>query len=67
MLSHYPRYANVAANFQPAMSEKDLVGALTSYYQIALQRSLISGNIKTTQDAINLLGKLEGLETQAER
>ena len=29
-----------------------------------VQRSLISGNIKTNQDAINLLGKLDALETR---
>jgi len=38
------------------MSEEDLVGALTSHYPIVVQRSLISGNIKTTQDAINYWG-----------
>jgi len=46
------------------MSEEDLVGALTSRYPIVVQRSLISGNIKTTQDAINLLGKLDALEAR---
>ena len=64
MTSHYPRYANVAANLQPATSEEDLVGALTSQYPIAIQRFLIGGNIKTTKDTIYLLGKLEGLEAQ---
>jgi hypothetical protein len=62
MTSHYLRYENLAANLQPAMREEDLVGALTSHYPIAVQRSLISGNIKTMQDAINLLGKLDVLE-----
>ena len=66
MTSHYSIYVNVSVNLQPAMSEKDLVGALTSHCPIAIQNSLISGNIKTTQDAINLLGKLEGLEAQDE-
>jgi len=66
MTSHYPRYAEVVANLQPAMSEEDLEGALTSHYPIAIQRSLITGNIKKTQDVINLLGKLEGLEAQDE-
>jgi hypothetical protein len=64
MTSHYLRYANLAKNLQPAMSEEDLVGALTSHYSISVQRSLISGNIKTTQNAITLLGKLDALETQ---
>jgi len=64
MTSHHLRYANLAANLQPAMSEEDLVGALTSHYPIVVQRSLISGNFKTTQDAINLLGKLDALEAR---
>ena len=41
------------------MSEEDLVEALTSHYPIVVQRSLISGNVKTMPDAINLLGKLD--------
>ena len=64
MTSHYLKYANLTANLQPAMSEEDLVGALTSHYPIVIQRSLISGNIKTTQDAIYLLGKLDALEAR---
>ena len=40
------------------------MGALISHYPVIVQRSLISGNIKTTQDAINLLGKLDALETR---
>jgi len=66
MTSHYLRYANLAANLQPPMTEEDLVGALTSHYPIVVQRALISGNIKTTQDAINLLGKLDALEARDE-
>ena len=64
MTSHYLRYANLAVYIQPAMSEEDLVGALTSHYPVIVQRSLISGNIKSTQDAINLLGKLDALEAR---
>ena len=48
------------------MTEEDLVGALTSHYPIVIQRAIISGNIKTTQDAINLLGKLDALEARDE-
>jgi hypothetical protein len=36
----------------------------TSHYPILVQRSLLSGNIKTMQDAKNLLGKLDALEAQ---
>jgi len=64
MTSHYLRYVKLAANLQPAMSEEDLAGALTSHYPIVVQRSLISGNVKTTQDAINLLGKLDALDAR---
>jgi hypothetical protein len=64
MTSHYFRYANLAANLQPSMSEEDLVGALISHFPFVFQRSLISGNIKTTQDAIKLLGKLDALEAR---
>ena len=59
MTSHYLRQANVAANFQPALLEKDLFGTPTSHYPINIQRPMISGNIKTTQEAIYLLGELD--------
>jgi hypothetical protein len=51
------------------MSEEDLVGALNLHYTITIQRSLISGNIKTTQDAIrvHLLGKPDALEEHVYR
>jgi hypothetical protein len=64
MTSHYLRYANLAETLQPTMSEEDLVGALASHYSVFIQRSLTSGNTKTTQDAITLLGKLDVLESQ---
>jgi hypothetical protein len=66
MTSHYLRYANLAANLQPPMTEEDLMGALTLHYPIVVQRSMISGNMKTPQDAINLLGKLDALEARDE-
>jgi len=66
MKSQYLRYANLATNFQPATSEEDLVGALTSHYPVAIQRSLISGHIKTTQYVIHLLGKPDALEEHYE-
>jgi len=40
------------------MLEEALVGALIPHYPIVFQRSLIIWNIKTTQDAINLLGEI---------
>jgi len=64
MMSHYLRYANFAVNLQPAMSEEDLVGALTSHNSTVVQRTMISGNVKTMQDAINLLGKLDALDAR---
>jgi hypothetical protein len=41
-----------------------LLQTSNQHYTITIQRSLISGNIKTTQDAITLLGKLDALEAQ---
>jgi len=43
---------------------KKTVGAPSSHYPIAVQRSTISESIKTTQDAINLLEKLDALEAR---
>ena len=52
MTSHYLKYANRAANLQPALSEEDLVGALTSHCPVIVQRSLIRGNINTLRTGL---------------
>ena len=62
MTSLYLGHENHAAILQKAIAEKDLMAARTSPYPIVIQMSLMSGNIKISQDAINLLGKLDTLE-----
>jgi hypothetical protein len=44
------------------MSEEDLVGAMIGHFQPEVQNSMVYGNLKTTQDTLAFLGKIQGLE-----
>ena len=66
MTANFLRYANLASNLQPPISEDDLrvISALTSPYPIHVQKSVKGCNLKNTQDALNYLSKMEALDSQ---
>ena len=45
----------------PPMSDLDLLSALTSHFEPRVQQGLICNNLKSTQDALAFLAKLQGL------
>jgi len=63
MTSHYLRYANLAANLQLAFLEE---GSGSTDLPLPHCSSKILGKsyIKTTQDSVNLLEKLDALEAR---
>ena len=46
LFEHYIRYANLASMLSPAMSDKDLLGAMKTRYEPRIQNCLISVNLK---------------------
>jgi hypothetical protein len=62
MTEHYVRYASLAANLQPPMTEYDIVTALTSHFPMEIQRSMLAANLRTSQEALEFLGRLQSLE-----
>jgi hypothetical protein len=56
---HYVRYANMASILSPAMSDLDLLGAMITHYKPRIQNCLISANLKSTQEALAFLTKLQ--------
>ena len=60
MASHLLKYAVLGTSLQPSMSEE----AVTSSYLPWVQKLFIRSNIKTIQDALSLLNKLEATEGQ---
>jgi hypothetical protein len=62
MAQHFLRYANLASNLQPPLTDLDLIGAVTSHFSIEIQRSLVSANLKSTEDTVTFLEKLQSLE-----
>ena len=64
LAAHYLRYVNLAANLQPPLSEYDLIGALTAHYPYEVQKCMISANLKSNQEALALLGKLQAMDEE---
>lgn len=61
LAAHYVKYVNLAANLHPPLSEYDLIGALTAHYPYEVQKCMISANLKSNQEALTLLGKLQAI------
>jgi hypothetical protein len=64
LAAHYLRYVNLAANLHPPLSEYDLLGALTAHYPYDVQKCMISAKLNSTQEALNLLGKLHAIDEE---
>jgi hypothetical protein len=58
MSEHYVCYASLAANLQPPLTEYDLVTTLTSYFSLEIQRAMLAANLKSSQEALALLGRM---------
>ena len=66
MTEHYVRYASLAANLQPSLTEYDLVTALTSHFSMEIQRAMLAANLRSSQEALAFLGKMQSLENSQE-
>ena len=55
---------NLAATLHPPLSEYDLLGALTAHYPYEVQKCMISANLKSNQEAMTLLGKLQAMNEE---
>jgi len=56
------RYAMMAANLTPKMSELEIIDAIGGHYPNYIQRSLLSANVKTIQEALSFLNKQQIME-----
>ena len=61
------RYDNMASMISPAMSDQDLLGAMVTHFEPRIQTCLISANLKSTQDVLAVLTKLQSLEKWKEQ
>jgi len=66
MTEHYVRYASLAANLQPPLTEYDLVTALTSYLSMEIQRAMLAANLRSSQEALAFLGRMQSLVNSQE-
>jgi len=56
--------ANLHPDLHPPLSEYDLLGALTAHYPYEVQKSMISANLKSNQEALTLLGILQAMDEE---
>jgi len=66
MTEHYAQYASLAANLQPPLTEHDLVTALTSHFPTEIQRAMLASNLRSSQEALAFLGRMQSLENSQE-
>jgi len=55
---------NLAANLHPSLNEYDLLGALTAHFPYEVEKCMISANLKSNQEALTLLGKLQARDEE---
>jgi hypothetical protein len=55
---------NLASNIHSPLSEYDLLGALTAHYAYEVQKCMISANLKSNQEALTLLSKLQAMNEE---
>jgi hypothetical protein len=67
MQSHFLKYARLAANLQPPLSELDLVNAFISHYPSDIQRVMLSGGLRSIQDAVAFLAKMQSLDISRDK
>jgi len=49
------RYAMMAANLTPKMSDLEIIGVIGGHYPNYIQRALLSANVKTIQEAVSFI------------
>ena len=64
MASHLLKYAVLGISLQPPVSELEVIEVITSSYPPWVQKLFVVSNIKTIQDALSVLNKLEAIEGQ---
>jgi len=52
----------MAANLTPKMSDLEIIDAIGGHYPNYIQRALLSANVKTIQEALSFLNKLQVME-----
>jgi hypothetical protein len=63
MPAHFLKYAVIASNLSPKLSEIDLIDAVAGHYPACIQRSLVSASVRNVQEAPSFLNKLEAMES----
>jgi hypothetical protein len=61
MASHLMKYAVLGTSLQLPMSEREVIEAVTSSYPPWVQKLLVTSDIETIHDALNVLNRLEAI------
>jgi len=66
MTEHYVQYASLVVNLQSPLTEYDLVTALTFHLSMEIQRAMLATNLRSSQEALAFLGRMQSLENSQE-
>jgi hypothetical protein len=65
--AHFLQYTMMAANLTPKMSELEINDAIGGHYPNYIQHALLSANVKTIQEDLRFLNKLQIMEDSETR
>jgi hypothetical protein len=67
MSSHFLKYCVMAEHLSPRMTESELIDAISGHFSLYIQRAILSANVRTIEEALGFLNKLEILENREGR
>lgn len=60
--AHFLKHVNMAAYLEPRPSEVDLIEAIRAHYPISVQRAMLTNQLQTIEQALDLLRRVELME-----
>jgi hypothetical protein len=63
MSVHFLRYSVMSAHLTPRLSELELIDAIAGHFRAYVERAILSVKVRTIQEALSFLNKLESIES----
>jgi hypothetical protein len=62
MSAHFLKHATLTAYLEPRLPDREIIQAIQNHFPINVQRIMISAQLTTTEEALDLLKKIEVME-----
>jgi hypothetical protein len=60
--AHFLKYATMASYLDPKPSDPDMIEAIKSHFPIAVQRAMLTNQLRTVEETLDLLKRIEIME-----